>query len=254
MCPAGHRRCRYLWLVVGLSGFPPRLCPWPCLWALGSGLWALLSRPAFSGLIYGPKAHWLLAVACACLTLAHKLAWTRLALGSAQYLAQTLEQGSVGDPKHQASRNNIYHLCRSPINRSITSFITNCVEILEIFFIIFDVSEAAVPIYLTVAKETEFELWGFIFVMLAAIMSGFRWSMTQILLQVVTEYILVATTSAVTITVAGVVKEAVTILLWMCGPCGMLTAVGATLPELPLLALLSLVIVVVGAAYAQRIM
>ncbi|KAJ9563611.1 hypothetical protein OSB04_008771 [Centaurea solstitialis] len=38
-------------------------------------------------------------------------------------------------------------------------------------------------ILLTVARETEFDLWGFIFVMLAAVMSGFRWSMTQILLQ-----------------------------------------------------------------------
>uniref|UniRef100_A0A804NDJ0 Sugar phosphate transporter domain-containing protein n=1 Tax=Zea mays TaxID=4577 RepID=A0A804NDJ0_MAIZE len=37
---------------------------------------------------------------------------------------------------------------------------------------------------LRVAKETEFNLWGFIFIMLAAVMSGFRWSMTQILLQV----------------------------------------------------------------------
>ncbi|KAL2937509.1 hypothetical protein RDABS01_020958 [Bienertia sinuspersici] len=36
---------------------------------------------------------------------------------------------------------------------------------------------------LSVAKETEFEFWGFIFVMLAAVMSGFRWCMTQILLQ-----------------------------------------------------------------------
>lgn len=35
-----------------------------------------------------------------------------------------------------------------------------------------------------VAKETEFEFWGFVFVMLAAVMSGFRWTMTQILLQV----------------------------------------------------------------------
>lgn len=45
------------------------------------------------------------------------------------------------------------------------------------------------PIFLSglvyaVAKETEFEFWGFIFVMLASVMSGFRWSMTQILLQV----------------------------------------------------------------------
>ncbi|ONM38181.1 putative sugar phosphate/phosphate translocator [Zea mays] len=38
-------------------------------------------------------------------------------------------------------------------------------------------------VLLTVAKETEFNLWGFIFIMLAAVMSGFRWSMTQILLQ-----------------------------------------------------------------------
>ncbi|XP_016556166.1 probable sugar phosphate/phosphate translocator At1g06470 isoform X1 [Capsicum annuum] len=134
-------------------------------------------------------------------------------------------------------------------------------------------------ILLTVAKETEFEFWGFVFVMLAAVMSGFRWTMTQILLQkeayglknpltlmsyvtpvmtlstavlslifdpwhefrhtnyfdsswhiarscllmlfggtlaffmVLTEYILVSITSAVTVTIAGVVKEAVTILV-----------------------------------------
>ncbi|XP_070006773.1 putative sugar phosphate/phosphate translocator At1g06470 [Nicotiana tabacum] len=134
-------------------------------------------------------------------------------------------------------------------------------------------------ILLTVAKETEFQFWGFIFVMLAAVMSGFRWTMTQILLQkevyglknplmlmsyvtpvmaistavlslifdpwhefgdniyfdsswhitrscllmlfggtlaffmVLTEYILVSVTSAVTVTIAGVVKEAVTILV-----------------------------------------
>ncbi|KAH0707058.1 hypothetical protein KY289_012134 [Solanum tuberosum] len=132
---------------------------------------------------------------------------------------------------------------------------------------------------LKVAKETEFEFWGFVFVMLAAVMSGFRWTMTQILLQkeayglknpltlmsyvtpvmtlstavlslifdpwhefrhtnyfdtswhiarscllmlfggtlaffmVLTEYILVSITSAVTVTIAGVVKEAVTILV-----------------------------------------
>ncbi|KAK4438894.1 putative sugar phosphate/phosphate translocator [Sesamum alatum] len=42
----------------------------------------------------------------------------------------------------------------------------------------------SVGILLTVAKETEFEFWGFLFVMLAAVMSGFRWTMTQILLQV----------------------------------------------------------------------
>ncbi|KQJ95456.1 101 kDa malaria antigen [Brachypodium distachyon] len=34
-----------------------------------------------------------------------------------------------------------------------------------------------------VAKETNFDFWGIIFVTLAAVMSGFRWSMTQILLQ-----------------------------------------------------------------------
>jgi hypothetical protein len=39
-------------------------------------------------------------------------------------------------------------------------------------------------VLLTVAKETEFEFWGFVFVMLAAVMSGFRWCMTQVLLQV----------------------------------------------------------------------
>ncbi|XVF58563.1 hypothetical protein PTKIN_Ptkin07bG0076100 [Pterospermum kingtungense] len=137
----------------------------------------------------------------------------------------------------------------------------------------------SVGILLTVAKETDFEFWGFVFVMVAAVMSGFRWCMTQILLQkeayglknplmfmsyvtpvmalvtailslfldpwldfrknnyfnnswhivrscllmlfggtlaffmVLTEYILVSVTSAVTVTIAGVVKEAVTILV-----------------------------------------
>ncbi|XP_074276041.1 putative sugar phosphate/phosphate translocator At1g06470 [Silene latifolia] len=134
-------------------------------------------------------------------------------------------------------------------------------------------------ILLTVAKDTEFEFWGFIFVMLAAVMSGFRWCMTQILLQkeayglknpltfmsyvtpimaiatglmsllldpwdefrtnvyfdspwhvmkscllmlfggtlaffmVLTEYVLISVTSAVTVTIAGIVKEAVTIVV-----------------------------------------
>ncbi|KAI9114540.1 hypothetical protein K1719_014238 [Acacia pycnantha] len=156
----------------------------------------------------------------------------------------------------------------------------------------------SVGILMTVAKDTEFEIWGFILVMLAAVMSGFRWCMTQILLQkeayglknpltlmsyvspvmalatallsiamdpwdefqhnnyfnnpwsisrsfllmifggalaflmVLTEYILVSVTSAVTVTVAGVVKEAVTILVavlyfhdeftWLKG-CGLIT-------------------------------
>lgn len=137
----------------------------------------------------------------------------------------------------------------------------------------------SVGILLTVAKETEFEFLGFILVMLAAVMSGFRWAMTQILLQkeayglknpltlmsyvtpvmalataffslildpwheiigsnyfnspwhvtrscllmlfggtlaffmVLTEYILVSVTSAVIVTIAGVVKEAVTIVV-----------------------------------------
>uniref|UniRef100_R7WE96 Sugar phosphate transporter domain-containing protein n=1 Tax=Aegilops tauschii TaxID=37682 RepID=R7WE96_AEGTA len=103
----------------------------------------------------------------------------------------------------------------------------------------------SIGVLLTVARETAFDFWGFIFVTLAAVMSGFRWSMTQILLQefmssithlplaglkdpitlmshvtpvmaiatmVLTEYILVSATSAITVTIAGVVKEAVTIL------------------------------------------
>ncbi|CAO2813228.1 unnamed protein product [Amaranthus hypochondriacus] len=134
-------------------------------------------------------------------------------------------------------------------------------------------------ILLTVAKDTEFEIWGFVFVMLASVMSGFRWCMTQILLQkeayglknpltfmsyvtpimalvtgvmsllldpwdefpqneyfnsswhitrscllmlfggflaffmVLTEYVLISVTSAVTVTIAGIVKEAVTIIV-----------------------------------------
>lgn len=137
----------------------------------------------------------------------------------------------------------------------------------------------SIGVLLTVAKETQFEFWGFLFVMLAAVMSGFRWCMTQILLQketyglknpitlmsyvtpvmtvataifslmldpwhnlsknkyfdssthimqscllmllggtlaffmVLTEYVLVSATSAVTVTIAGIVKEAVTILV-----------------------------------------
>ncbi|KAM0931772.1 hypothetical protein ACQ4PT_000072 [Festuca glaucescens] len=41
----------------------------------------------------------------------------------------------------------------------------------------------SIGVLLTVARETDFDFWGFIFVTLAAVMSGFRWSMTQILLQ-----------------------------------------------------------------------
>ncbi|XP_043699154.1 probable sugar phosphate/phosphate translocator At1g06470 [Telopea speciosissima] len=150
---------------------------------------------------------------------------------------------------------------------------TPSIKLLGIILII------SVGVLLTVARETEFDFWGFIFIMFAAIMAGFRWSMTQILLQrevyglknpltlmsyvapvmavatallslttdpwdefkknkyfndlghvirstllmlfggtlaffmVLTEYILVSVTSAVTVTIAGVVKEAVTILV-----------------------------------------
>jgi len=52
---------------------------------------------------------------------------------------------------------------------------------MKLFGIILIIS---IGVLLTVLKETEFELWGFIFVMIASVMSGFRWSMTQILLQV----------------------------------------------------------------------
>ncbi|XP_013723202.2 probable sugar phosphate/phosphate translocator At1g06470 [Brassica napus] len=141
------------------------------------------------------------------------------------------------------------------------------------------ISVISAGVLLSVAKETEFEFWGFVFVMLAAVMSGFRWCMTQVLLQketyglknpftfmscvapvmaivtgllsllldpwsefrenryfdngehfartcflmlfggalaffmVLTEYVLVSVTSAVTVTIAGVVKEAVTIVV-----------------------------------------
>lgn len=147
------------------------------------------------------------------------------------------------------------------------------IRLLGIIFII------SFGVLLTVAKETEFEFWGFAFVMLAAVMSGFRWCMTQLLLQkeayglknpiilmsyvtpimavatlilslvmdpwhdfqtnvyfdspwhiirscllmlvggalaffmVLIEYILISATSAVTVTIAGVVKEAVTIVV-----------------------------------------
>ncbi|KAG2324069.1 hypothetical protein Bca52824_006797 [Brassica carinata] len=127
------------------------------------------------------------------------------------------------------------------------------------------ISVISAGVLLTVAKETEFEFWGFVFVMLAAVMSGFRWCMTQVLLQIclknpftfmscvspvmaivtgllsllldpwsefrenryfdsrehfartcflmLFEYVLVSVTSAVTVTIAGVVKEAVTIVV-----------------------------------------
>ncbi|KAJ4749707.1 Nucleotide/sugar transporter family protein [Rhynchospora pubera] len=137
----------------------------------------------------------------------------------------------------------------------------------------------SVGVLLSVAKATEFNLWGFILIMLAAALSGFRWSMTQILLQkeayglkdpinlmssvtpvmaivtailsltmdpwsefsknnffnnprhimrscllmlfggamaflmVLTEYVLVSDTSAVTVTVIGIFKDAITILV-----------------------------------------
>ncbi|KAM7497818.1 hypothetical protein LguiA_022232 [Lonicera macranthoides] len=168
------------------------------------------------------------------------------------------------------------------------TFATMCKSAAPIFLLIFAFAFKleSPSVKLLVAKETEFEFWGFAFVMLAAVMSGFRWTMTQILLQatfydyenmgaslknpltlmsyvtpvmalatgllslvldpwlefkdsnyfnsswhivrscllmlfggtlaffmVLTEYILVSVTSAVTVTIAGVVKEAVTILV-----------------------------------------
>ncbi|KAL6529494.1 hypothetical protein OROGR_015117 [Orobanche gracilis] len=168
------------------------------------------------------------------------------------------------------------------------TFATMCKSASPIFLLLFafafsrpiNIWGAAPPVLhftppVSVVKETEFEFWGFIFVTLAAVMSGFRWTMTQILLQglknpltlmsyvtpvmaiatallslmldpwhefrrsdyfnsswhimrssllmlfggtlaffmVLTEYILVSVTSAVTVTIAGVVKEAVTILV-----------------------------------------
>lgn len=167
------------------------------------------------------------------------------------------------------------------------------------------ISVISAGVLLTVAKETEFEFWGFVFVMLAAVMSGFRWCMTQVLLQketfglknpfifmscvapvmaiatgllsllldpwsefrdnkyfdsgahfartcflmlfggalafcmVLTEYVLVSVTSAVTVTIAGVVKEAVTIVVavfyfhdeftWLKGVGLMIIMVGVSL-------------------------
>ncbi|KAJ7562488.1 hypothetical protein O6H91_03G071100 [Diphasiastrum complanatum] len=146
-------------------------------------------------------------------------------------------------------------------------------KLLGIIFII------SMGVLLAVARETEFKLFGFILIMLAAVMSGFRWVVTQVLLQkeeyglsnpfaamscitpvmalvtglfslifepwhklratsyfdtphhfvsscllmllggslaffmVVAEYLLISETSAVTFTVAGVVKEVVTIIV-----------------------------------------
>jgi solute carrier family 35 protein C2 len=134
-------------------------------------------------------------------------------------------------------------------------------------------------VMLTVAKETEFQLEGFILVMLSTVMAGFRWTVTQLLLQkeeyglnnpfvamsyftplmalitvvfslalepwhklgstaffdstfhifescalmllggtlaffmVMAEYLLISETSAVTMTIAGVIKEVVTVVV-----------------------------------------
>ncbi|OAE19394.1 hypothetical protein AXG93_698s1230 [Marchantia polymorpha subsp. ruderalis] len=43
-------------------------------------------------------------------------------------------------------------------------------------------------VMLTVVKETQLNVVGFIFVMAASIMTGFRWTVTQLLLQVMTEF------------------------------------------------------------------
>ncbi|KAH9745828.1 putative sugar phosphate/phosphate translocator [Citrus sinensis] len=95
------------------------------------------------------------------------------------------------------------------------TFATMCKSASPIFLLLFAFAFRleSPSIKLLVAKETEFEFWGFLFVILAAVMSGFRWCMTQILLQVLTEFVLVSVTSAVTVQIAGVVKEAVTILV-----------------------------------------
>ncbi|KAL3681433.1 hypothetical protein R1sor_024389 [Riccia sorocarpa] len=57
---------------------------------------------------------------------------------------------------------------------------------------------------LTVAKETEFNVAGFILIMAAAIMSGFRSIVTQLLLQVSVEYLRISKTRAIALTFAGV--------------------------------------------------
>ncbi|KAJ3671019.1 hypothetical protein LUZ60_008445 [Juncus effusus] len=146
-------------------------------------------------------------------------------------------------------------------------------KLLGIMFVI------SIGVLLSVAKATEFNFWGFILIMLAAVLSGFRWAMTQILLQkeayglkdpitlmsyvtpvmaivtgflsltmdpwsefsknqffnnpnhilrscllmlfggamaflmVLIEYVLVSDTSALTITVVGIFKDAITILV-----------------------------------------
>jgi solute carrier family 35 protein C2 len=140
-------------------------------------------------------------------------------------------------------------------------------------------------VMLTVAKETEFQLEGFILVMLSTVMAGFRWTVTQLLLQkeeyglnnpfvamsyftpimalitvvfslalepwhklgstaffdstfhifescalmllggtlaffmVMAEYLLISETSAVTMTIAGVIKEVVTIVVRLLYSC-----------------------------------
>jgi hypothetical protein len=41
----------------------------------------------------------------------------------------------------------------------------------------------SLTVYIPCSHETKFDLWGFIFIMLSAIIAGFRWSMSHILLQ-----------------------------------------------------------------------
>ncbi|CAJ1964495.1 unnamed protein product [Sphenostylis stenocarpa] len=150
------------------------------------------------------------------------------------------------------------------------TFATMCKSAAPIFLLLFAFAFRCIPshfafVFALISKETEFDFWGFVLVMLAAVMSGFRlknpltlmsyvtpvmavatallslaldpwdefqenkyfdnsthitrscWLMllggTLAFFMVLTEYVLVSVTSAVTVTIAGVVKEAVTILV-----------------------------------------
>ncbi|AQL00485.1 putative sugar phosphate/phosphate translocator [Zea mays] len=83
-------------------------------------------------------------------------------------------------------------------------------------------------VLLTVAKETEFNLWGFMFIMLAAVMAGFRWILSPVSFVYLWLYFHFIVTELSPlffvclpkflkkeeyVTVAGIVKEAVTILV-----------------------------------------
>ncbi|KAL3681435.1 hypothetical protein R1sor_024391 [Riccia sorocarpa] len=72
-------------------------------------------------------------------------------------------------------------------------------------------------VMLTGAKEAEFNVAGFILVMAAAIVSGFRWNIPQLLLKVSAEYLLISKASVIALTVAGMVKEVVSLVTIMVG-------------------------------------